>query len=106
MISVAGADKTTHESPARRGYLMPLDFIASRPTRLKRTLAILVGCAGVLASLSIWGRVPADVLADADREVAHFGPALVSSACPLEGAVSRDARGNLLMCWKQVWSKP
>jgi hypothetical protein len=85
---------------------MPFDFIASRPPRLKRTLVILVGCTGVLASLSIWGRVPADVLADADREVAHFGPALVGTACPVEGAVSRDARGTFLMCWKQVWSKP
>jgi hypothetical protein len=106
MISPAGADKTTHESPARRDYPMPLEFIASRSTRLKRTLVILVGCAGVFASLSIWGRVPADVLADADREVAHFGPVLVSTACPLEGAVSRDARGTFVMCWKHVWSKP
>lgn len=85
---------------------MPFDFIASRPIRLKRTLIVLVGCASVLASLSIWGRVPADTLAAADREVAQFGPALPGAACTDEGAVSRDAYGAFLMCWKQVWSRP
>ncbi|SIT49153.1 conserved exported hypothetical protein [Paraburkholderia piptadeniae] len=82
------------------------DLIVHPTPRFKRTFVILAGCAGILASLSIWGRVPADVLADADREVAHYGPALTGSACPVEGAVSRDARGTFLMCWKQVWSKP
>jgi hypothetical protein len=85
---------------------MPTDLVASRPSRLKRTLVIVVGCAGVLASLSIWGRVPADALADADREVAAYGPAQTGAACTVEGAVSRDARGTFVMCWKQVWSKP
>lgn len=85
---------------------MTFDFFAGRPTRLKRTVVILAGCACVFASLSIWGRVPADVLADADREVAHYGPASTGAACPVEGAVSRDARGTFVMCWKQVWSKP
>jgi hypothetical protein len=85
---------------------MPFDSIASRPARLKRSLIILVSCAGVLASLSIWGRVPANALADADREVAQFGPALPGTACTAEGAVSRDATGTFLMCWKQVWSRP
>ncbi|MEI5996667.1 hypothetical protein H3V53_05440 [Paraburkholderia bengalensis] len=85
---------------------MPFDLTASRPTRFKRPLIILVGCATVLASLSIWGRVPADALADADREVAQFGPARPGSACTAEGAVSRDAGGTFLMCWKQVWSRP
>jgi hypothetical protein len=85
---------------------MPFDTIARPSARLGRTVVILIGCAGVLASLSIWGRVPADVLADADREAANFGPALTGAACQAEGAVSRDSRGALLMCWKQVWSKP
>ncbi|HWT38810.1 MAG TPA: hypothetical protein VN289_21160 [Paraburkholderia sp.] len=85
---------------------MPFEFIARRPAQLKRTLVILVGCAGVLASLSIWGRVPAAALADADKEVAQFGPALTGSACSVEGAVSKDVHGTFLMCWKQVWSKP
>ncbi|AUT54602.1 hypothetical protein VOI32_34915 [Paraburkholderia caribensis] len=85
---------------------MRIDLIACRPARLKRTLIMLVGCAGVLASLSIWGRVPADALADADREVAQSGPALPGSACTAEGAVSRDAHGTFLMCWRLVWSKP
>jgi hypothetical protein len=85
---------------------MPFEFIVRPSTRVKRTVVILVGCAGVLASLSIWGRVPADVLADADKEVAHYGPALTGGACSAEGAVSRDAHGTFLMCWKQVWSKP
>jgi len=85
---------------------MSFNFIASRPDRLKRTLIILVGCAGVLASLSIWGRVPAAALADADREVAQFGPAHPGAACAVDGKVSRDGNGTFLMCWKQVWSKP
>ncbi|WP_109483368.1 hypothetical protein [Paraburkholderia sp. C35] len=85
---------------------MSFNFIASRPNRLKRTLIMLVGCAGVLASLSIWGRVPADVLADADREVARSGPAQPGAMCAADGKVSRDANGTFLMCWKQVWSKP
>jgi hypothetical protein len=85
---------------------MLLELIARRPAHMKRTLVVLVGCAGVLASLSIWGRVPAAALADADREVAQFGPALTGAACTEEGAVSKDARGTFLMCWKQVWSKP
>jgi hypothetical protein len=85
---------------------MPFDFVASSSTRLKRTVVILVGSVGVFASLSIWGRVPADVLADADRQAAHYGPALTSTACPVEGEVSRDPHGNFVMCWKQVWTKP
>ncbi|RZF28582.1 hypothetical protein EVC45_17170 [Paraburkholderia sp. UYCP14C] len=85
---------------------MPFDFVASPSPRLKRTVVILVGCVGVFASLSIWGRVPADALADADRQVAHYGPALTGNACPVEGAVSRDPHGNFVMCWKEVWTKP
>jgi hypothetical protein len=85
---------------------VPFEFIARRSTRLKHTLVALVGCASVLARLSIWGRVPADVLADADREAARYGPAQTGAECPVEGAVSRDAHGTFLMCWKQVWSKP
>jgi hypothetical protein len=85
---------------------MSLPFIAARSARLKRSLIILVGGASVLASLSLWGRVPADALADADREVAQFGPSLPGSACSSEGAVSRDAHGTFLMCWRQVWSRP
>lgn len=85
---------------------MPFDMIASPSARVKRTVLILVGCAGIFASLSIWGRVPADVLADADREAAHYGPATTGGACAAEGAVSRDAHGAFVMCWKQVWSKP
>ncbi|MEM5340702.1 hypothetical protein [Paraburkholderia azotifigens] len=85
---------------------MPFEFIARRPAHLKRTLVILVGCAGVLGSISIWGRVPATALADADKEVAQFGPAPTGGACSVEGAVSKDVHGTFLMCWKQVWSKP
>jgi hypothetical protein len=85
---------------------MPDKFFVSPSTRLKRTVVVLVGCAGVLVSLSIWGRVPDDVLADADREVANYGPALTGTACPVEGAVSRNAHGTFLMCWKQVWTQP
>ena len=85
---------------------MPFDFIASRPARIEPTIVVLVGCAGVVASLSIWSRVPANVLADADKEVAHYRPALTGTACPVEGAVSRDARSNFLICSKHVWSKP
>lgn len=85
---------------------MPFDLIAGPSTRLKRTVGILVGCAGVLVSVSIWGRVPAHVLDDANREVALHGPASMGAACPVEGAVSRDAHGTFVMCWKQVWTKP
>jgi hypothetical protein len=85
---------------------MPLKFRAGPSPRLKRTIVIMVGCAGVFASLSIWGRVPADVLADADRQVASHGPATTGTACPVEGAVSRDPHGNFVMCWKQVWTRP
>ncbi|MBN3762973.1 hypothetical protein [Burkholderia sp. Ac-20365] len=85
---------------------MSFEFMTYRTTKVKRLLIVLVGCAGVLASLSIWGRVPAAALADADREVAQFGPALPGTACGTEGAVSRDAGGTFLMCWKQVWSRP
>lgn len=85
---------------------MPFVAIPSLSTRLRRTVALLLGCGGVLVSLSIWGRVPADVLADADRAVASYGPALTGSDCPVDGKVSRDAHGAFLMCWKQRWTRP
>lgn len=75
-------------------------------TRFKRTILLFLGAAGVFASLSIWGRVPASELADADRQAALNGPAVTGSSCPVEGAPSKDARGQFVMCWKEVWTKP
>lgn len=79
----------------------------------KFRLSILLGGVGLLVSLSIFdrhdfalGRVPATVLAEADRQVARYGPALIGSKCAIDGSVSRDARGTFLMCWKQIWAKP
>ena len=85
---------------------MRFDSLPRPSSRLRRTVAILLGFGGVLVSLSIWGRVPADVLADADKQVASYGPAITVSACPVEGKVSRDAHGAFLMCWKEIWTRP
>ena len=82
-------------------------------TRFKRSSVILLAAIGVLAGLSIfarndfaWGRVAPAALADADQNVARYGPASVGAPCAVDGTMSKDPRGEVLMCWRLVWAKP
>jgi hypothetical protein len=88
-------------------------LIAKSASKFRLSAVVLLCGIGLFASLSIFsradfalGRVPTAVLADADRQVARYGPAVTGSTCAIEGSVSRDSRGSLLMCWKQIWAKP
>jgi hypothetical protein len=91
-----------------------LKFVIARwAVRSRLSAAVLFCGIGLLVSVSIFGRgdfalgrVPNTVLADADRQVARYGPALVGSTCANDGSVSRDSRGAFLMCWKKIWTKP
>ncbi|MPW21322.1 hypothetical protein GCT13_31715 [Paraburkholderia sp. CNPSo 3157] len=83
------------------------------PSRLRVPAVVLLCGTGLLLGVSIFGRdgfilgrVPTAVLADADRQVAKYGPAVAGSKCAIDGTVSRDSRGTFLMCWKQIWAKP
>ncbi|MPW20022.1 hypothetical protein GCT13_24795 [Paraburkholderia sp. CNPSo 3157] len=83
------------------------------PSRFRLPAIVLLCGTGLLLGVLIvgkdgfvLGRVPTAVLADADRHVAQYGPAMVGSTCAIDGTVSRDSRGTLLMCWKQIWAKP
>ncbi|MPW19995.1 hypothetical protein GCT13_24620 [Paraburkholderia sp. CNPSo 3157] len=88
--------------------------LARWPSRFRLPAVVLLCSTGLLLlGVSIFGRdsfvlgrVPTAVLADADRQVAQYGPALVGSTCAIDGTVSRDSRGTFLMCWKHIRAKP
>jgi len=82
-------------------------------SKFRLPTAVLLCGISLLASLSIFARndfalfrVPTAVLAEADRHVARYGPALIGSTCAVDGSVSKDPRGVFLMCWKQIWARP
>lgn len=100
--------------PVARGMRSMVKSLIAKSASKFRLLAVVLLCGiGLFVSLSIFGRadfalgrVPIAVVADADRQVARYGPAVTGSTCAIEGSVSRDSRGDLLMCWKRIWAKP